>query len=618
MSLISWTKNPVVLAKILNASQGGFPMDIIEHIVPGCDYLFGPWLHYYVSKYYGWHRDLPFRLEDKNPPSLNKRFPIKKRILKEKHRMKENQDNQVILDPTRVQIQVEKHHGTVVMRSKFSVMVRFFFWFCRQAQVDPWTSFHVSFQTECYMHAFFRIKSISQLEAEIDWLIAWVSMNNMVSFGLPTCVFQVDVLTLIKQAIRSKSLPLDNCPNFGYATYRLNQIIPSLFHPTSDDGDSSDKLDLLVLGLSEKEIHQAKELCWFVCHQVRAHFRWHAAHHLEAKVDHFMFRLVYNFEVFCLLQLQNLAEDLLLFSRYSSYLCGDLLRLLSTVLTCQQPNCYNWKDGFWRKVDELGQPLLSPNEKFILNKRHKQSQQVQEASHVSDWSIQSDYYIQDDFVMCGGQMPHYAFHTGIGFKQVVTANSMDFKLKEALLGRTNSYNSEGNVVQAMVAKIPLAHVFCPGKFSFSETTDKHLFYFLLENVAKISTNKTDRLCRAWSFKMTNALKELGIETVVDLCHDLCCVPSSTLMNDNFNDADRTAILLAFWQVQELQFFNLSYFTNVEVFDWKVAENPPATTTTHTITSYLECVHEPTSHEIPLHIYLHDDAQKRMQQELCKF
>ena len=219
-------------------------------------------------------------------------------------------------------------------------------------------------------------------------------------------------------------------------------------------------------------------------------------------------------------------------------------------------------------------------------------------------------------------MPCCAFHAGIGYKQVITANSMNVVYKQSLLGRTKSYNSEGNISQAMVAKIPHAHVFCPGKFSHWKTSDKHLFFFLCDHVAKKSTNKRDNLCQGWSFEMTKNLGRHGIHTVLDLYQDICCVPSCTFDDPLFNDADRTAILLAFWQVEELQFFNVSYFTKPSVFDWEKPCNeednldelfhPKKQRNDY---SSLLHVYQPRFHTIPLHIYFHENTARKVQRAL---
>ena len=50
LSMECWTRNPVILCKILQVSQGRPPRDIIQHIVPGCDYVCGPWLHHQLAK----------------------------------------------------------------------------------------------------------------------------------------------------------------------------------------------------------------------------------------------------------------------------------------------------------------------------------------------------------------------------------------------------------------------------------------------------------------------------------------------------------------------------------------------------------------------------------------
>ena len=81
LSLCSWTRNPLVLSKILPACQGGAPLDVIHFVVPGSDNIFGPWLQHCIAKYHGWSCmfsvQVPFRLQEKNPPELNNRFRIK-------------------------------------------------------------------------------------------------------------------------------------------------------------------------------------------------------------------------------------------------------------------------------------------------------------------------------------------------------------------------------------------------------------------------------------------------------------------------------------------------------------------------------------------------------------
>ena len=618
LSMLSWTKNPVILSKILHASRGGLPSDVMQHVLPGCDYIFGPWLCYCVSRYH--NCDLPFRLEDKNPTFLNHKFPIKRRILREKTK---SESKEVVRDPTRVEVQETKHHGTVVMRSKFSVMARFLFWFFRTSNVDPWTSFHLCFQTEYYLSGYFRIYSLSQLEAEMDWLIAWISLNDMSSCGLPCTVFKADVLTPMKEAIRAKTLPLEDSPFFGYKTYRLDQIIPSILAVVEKEGNLDEKFDLLLIDVDPEGKKNAKELCCFVHTQARAHFSWMSQFRLENKVDNLLFRLVFGFGVVTILEFQNVVEDLVEFSKHSSCLCCELLRLLSIVLRCQQPRCYDWKDGFWRKTDELGHPLFWPEARIVSFKCNQDSQQVKGGSLVSSWSEQSPTMFHDDCIKHGGQMPCYGFHTGTGFKQVVVANSMNIELKQSLLGRTKACNSEGNVPQALVAKTPHAHAFCPGKFSFWQTTDKHLFHFLCDEVAKKSTNKCENVCLAWSLRMTDLLNDLGITTTLELHHDLCCVPSGTLIDNLFNDADRNAALLAFWQVEELQFFNLSYFTRLEAFDWEdpFPYNPDPVDTFYDeederyLSTHLDYIYQPQSHTIPLCVYIHEETQKKIKDAL---
>ena len=622
MSISSWTRNPIILSKILHASQGGWPTDVIQHVLPGCEYIFGPWLCYYVSNFHGSHNDVPFRLEDKNPPFLNYKFPIKKIIMGENKRTKLGQVNhneqKEVKDPTRVEVQVAKHHGVVVMRSKFSVLSRFLFWFFRQAHLDPWTSFHLSFQTEYYLFGFFRISSISQLEAEMDWLIAWVGFNNMSSFGLPCEVFQPDVLTLMKQAIRAKSLPLDDSLSFGYHMHSLQLIIPSTLSMADRDIDMHEKFELLFLKLDLQERSYAEELYYFVYSQAQAHFAWESKVGLEERVDKLLFPLVFGFGIVSILELQNIVEDLVEFGKQSPHLCSELLRVLSCVLRCERPRCYDWNDMTWRKVDQLGHPLHFPQDTTGSHAFSQDTPQVLQGSIVTGWSDETPNVFHDDYIKCGGQMPYYAFHTGTGFKQVVVANSMNIEIKQSLLGRTNAYNSEGNVPKAMVAKTPHSHVFCPGKFSFWETTDKHLFHFLCDEVAKISTNKSDYVCRAWSLSMTNVLNELGIKTTLELYHDLCCVPSSTLTHNLFNEADRKAALLAFWQVQQLQCFNLSFFTKVDVFDWEdplpygrdpndFVYDEDAANAMYNV----DYVYEPSWQTIPLYIYFHSDTQRKL-------
>ena len=334
-----------------------------------------------------------------------------------------------------------------------------------------------------------------------------------------------------------------------------------------------------------------------------------------------MFRLVCGYKIISLLQLQNLIEDLVELANHTAFLSCDLLRLLCKVLRCERPGCYNWDDPTWRKLDQNGDEILFPKSSASS---FGSTDKCSDISSIQDDSIESLFPTKDDHVKYGGEMLQCAFHTGIGYKRVLAANSIDAAFKEALLGRTDSHNSEGNIPQAMVAKIPQGHVFCPGTFSHWQTTDQHLFHFLCDKVAKKSTHKSDNLCQAWSHKMTAILNGLGIHTPLELHHDLCCVPSCTHRTPCFNDADRTAVLLAFWQVEELQFFNLSYFTKESVFDWNKEDNAVRQDTdtntedeTPTKTSCLKCVYQPPLHDIPLCVYCHRDTQKEMDKHFCQ-
>ena len=407
LSLCSWTRNPLVLSKILHACQGGAPLDVIHFVVPGSDNIFGPWLQHYIAKYHGWSCmfsvQVPFRLEDKNPPELNNRFRIKRQILREKTRLKEGDGkDDLVVDPTRVEVPTQKGNALVVVRSKFSVMVRFLFWFLRQSKIDEWTSLHLSFQTEYYLSGFFRIVSVSQLEAEIDWLIAWVGDNDMTSYGLPSTILQVDVLTSLKKAIRSESLPLDNFVHFGYQTYCLDQIIPSTLSCVDNDLDMTDKLSLLLLEVKQQDKDRATQLYHFVSTHVRVHFGWLPPYLVEWKIDNFLFRLIYHLQIVTLLDLQNVVEDLVDLSKHTNYLCCEIIRLLSEVLRCEQPRCFAWDDSTWRKVDENGHDLLCPNSIILSGRSTQASLSVSEADLTEHQILDETSQIEDDYVRYGG------------------------------------------------------------------------------------------------------------------------------------------------------------------------------------------------------------------------
>ena len=186
LSLCSTIRIPLVLTKILQASRGNQPEDLLHLILPEQRQVVGPWLFKNSVRRSDDVQETPFRFENLGYPSMKRNRQTRVEI--------------VDLDC--------KEDGFVIMRSKFTVMSRFLFWFYKQAKLDIWTSYFLSFKTECCLSEFFRINSLSQLEAEIDWLTQWVKDNDVNAFDLPGDTMKVDVLVNMKKFLRASFGPV--------------------------------------------------------------------------------------------------------------------------------------------------------------------------------------------------------------------------------------------------------------------------------------------------------------------------------------------------------------------------------------------------------------------------
>ena len=584
LKLTSTVQNPLVLTKILCTCQDNIPRDLLHLVVPQQRNAVGPWLFLDLKKGSYCTQGIPFRLEHVRHACAQTNLRARVEVMDSNF----------------------KEDGVVVMRSQFSVMSRFLFWFLKQGGLDIWTSFVLCFKTEYYLIKFFRITSLSQLEAEIDWLTEWVNDNDVSNFQLPTEIMQVVVLRCMKKFLRVRTGPVlfDNRPCEG----QLSQVIPSALLTELPSKAFKQQLQ----HFAPQERNSATRMSSFVWTQATAYFTHLNNCTLRKKVFPFIRSLMQVLKVTNLRMLQDSIDDLQEFCSKSSMLCPQLVNCLSMLLRCQRPACYQLEGVNWQRWKHS---RLDCSTRKECKSRDSQCTITSQESTILSKEQEVHYGpIRDDYWKYGGQMPYYAFHSGTGYKEVVVANSMSIVLKQALLGRTNSYNSEGNISEALVAKTPHQHVFCPGKFPFSASNDKHLFHFLMEDVARVSTKKPNLVCSLWALRMLMVLNQAGIYSVLELYHDLFCIPSSMELDDRLKKECQQALWLGLWDKEELEEVDMISHTNPDFFDWN-NPFPPGLAASEYVSGLKAELDEQAfrsrAHQVPLCIYMHKNTSDQI-------
>ena len=612
LSCLSTTDNAFVLSNILQASKGNKPIDVIQFVLAVKKPLFGPWLYYFLRRRPVGAVSIPLSLHDSYPASFNRKVRRNLLLLKEAKRIGWPMDEETpIQDNTKVKIFdcQEPARGFVEMKSKFTVMARFLFWFLHNSKVDAWSCFKLAFQTEYYLQRFFRIKGLNQLESEFDWLLAWVYQNDLTCFGLPNTIFHVDILTCMKAALRAEAVPAQDHARFVYQTSNLSLLVPSIFENKDPTIDLSDKFSLLVLGMELQTKRSVIDLHLFVKAFLEAEYKGLSTEQVELKVDKFVFGIVLVLGITTISLLQQQIDQLVLCTKQSCVISADTTNVIVNILASNQPSCYVLSEDMnTSNVDEHGHPLLHCKARASLS-------MVTVDDQSKDNSLSTTESVLNQCKVFPQDQATYAVHTGIGHKDVAVLTNPPSTLKKAMRGRTKACNSTNFFYKPTVAKVGKKHIFVPGKFSFMHTNEPHLFHFLCDSIAKKSTNKSNVICAAWSHEMIGILSKLGITTLLELCHDLCCVPSATMVSNGFDDANRKAALLAFWKVKDCFMINLTFFTNPKIFDWQDPfdnEYPLDDDWSYDDYEQDECVceagHETVPHDVPLCVCVHNQNQ----------